>query len=203
MRKLLLLISWCILAVSCSTQKTLETSNNSTVSTFIPVFGPNATEAIFRGTIDVNGKHFSGIFVFKKISENKFRAVLMSEVGMTLLDMSFTPKDFTVNYCIEPLSKKGLFKLLYHDFKLALDEPGLQQLKRKKNHENVSKTILYKKKDTRDFYYFADGTVIKILSKSFYNNTEIQFEGINDGKADKIKIQHKPVKLRIELTRIN
>jgi len=203
MRKLLLLISWCILAVSCSTQKSLETGNNSAVSTFIPVFGPNAVEAIFRGTIDVNGKHFSGIFVFKKVSENLFRAVLMSEVGMTLLDMSFTPKDFTVNYCIEPLSKKGLFKLLYHDFKLALDEPGIHQLKRKRNHENVSKTILFRKKDSRDFYYFADGIVTKILSKSIYNNTEIQFESINGGKAEKIKIQHKPVKLRIELTRIS
>jgi hypothetical protein len=204
MRKLLLLISWCILTVSCSTQqKILETEINPTVATFIPVFGIDETEAIFRGTIDVNGKYFSGIFVFKKLAANKFRAVLMSEVGMTLLDMSFTSKDFLVNYCIEPLSKKGLFKLLYHDFKLALDEPGPQQLKRKRNHDIDTKTMEYKKKDSRDFYYFADGTVTKILSKTLYNKTEIQFEGMNGGKADAIQIQHRPVKLRIELTRIN
>jgi hypothetical protein len=204
MRKLLLLISWCVFTVSCSTQQNFsKIENSSTHSSCIPVFGTDATDAIFRGTIDVNGKYFSGIFVFKELADNKFRAVLMSEVGMTLLDMTFTHKDFHVNYCIEPLSKKGLFKLLYHDFKLALDEPGPQQLNRKKNLDIDSKTMVYKKKDSRDFYYFADGTVIKILSKTLYNKTEIQFKGLNDGKADAIHIQHRPVKLRIELTRIN
>jgi len=204
MRKLLLLISWCVFTVSCSTQQNFSKTENSSIhSSFIPIFGTDATEAIFRGTIDVSGKYFSGIFVFKKLADNKFRAVLMSEVGMTLLDMSFTHKDFYVNYCIEPLSKKGLFKLMYHNFKLTLDEPARQNLKRKKNLDIDVKTMVYKKKDSRDFYYFADGTVTKIMSKTLYNKTEIQFKGLNDGKADAIQIQHWPVKLRIELTRIN
>ena len=200
MRILLILISCCLLGVSCtSVRKTTGTENMSFPASKTPVFNEGMTEAVFRGGMDLYGKYFSGIFALKMESEEKYRMVMMSEVGMTLLDMTYTANDFQLNYCIEPLQKKALLKLIYHDFLLLTIVPKPDRIKRK-----VKKTefVFFRNKDCRDFYYFKEGQMVEIISKAFLNRTRIQFSEMNMGSANSIQIQHKPVKLRMELKRL-
>jgi hypothetical protein len=128
--------------------------------------------------------------------------VLMSEVGITLLDISFTSKDFQVNYCIEPLQKKALLKLLYHDFLLFTEFPKPKELEPAKKLEKKRELTIYKNMNCRDFYYFEDGKMVEIISKAFLNRTLIQFSEMEMRSANSIQIQHKPVKLGIMLKRI-
>ncbi len=135
-------------------------------------------------------------------AENQYRMVLMSEVGMTLLDMSFTDSSYHLNYCIEPIKKKSFLKLLHHDFLLLTIAPKRGELQAKKSKGNIEKVALYKKKGSRDFYSYKQGFMIGIVSKAFLNRTNIQFEELNAGVANSIQIVHRPVKLRLELKRI-
>ena len=204
MRILLFLISWCLLCVSCIPLRNasgMKIPSPKEVRT--PTFGGDMTEAVFHGSMELYEHHFSGIFALKKESEEKYRMVLMSEVGMTLLDFSFTSKDFQVNYCIDPLRKKALLNLLYRDFLLLTVSPKSESLKQGKEQFEQAQFILYKKEKSRDFYYFEKGTMVQIVSKAFLNRTDIQFVEMKEGMADSIKIKHKPVKLRMALKRIN
>ena len=204
MRILLLLISWCLLCVSCITGRNASgTRISSVMEVRTPVFGNDKTEAVFHGSMELYENDFSGIFALKKESAEEYRMVLMSEVGMSLLDLSFTSKDFKVNYCIEPLRKKALLKLLYHDFLLLTVAPKPQSLIPEKGQHSGAQFISFKKKDSRDFYSFEKEKMVGITSKAFLNRTTIQFSGMNDGLADLVQIRHKPVKLKMKLKRIN
>lgn len=44
--------------------------------------------------------------------------------------------------------------------------------------------------------------MVEIVSKGFLNKTDIQFEEIKEGSAKSVQIQHRPVKLKMELKRI-
>lgn len=204
MRILLFLISCCLLCVSCITRRNaLSVVDISLSEVRTPVFGDNTTEAVFHGSIEVYEHDLSGVFVLKKESEEMYRMVLMSEVGMSLLDLSFTSKDFKVNYCIEPIRKKALLKLIYHDFLLLTEVPKPESLKSKKRQNAGAQFISYKKKDSRDFYYFDKKTMVQIISKAFLNRTTIQFAEMKAGMADSIQIRHNPIKLKMALKRIN
>jgi hypothetical protein len=167
-----------------------------------PVFREGTNEAVFRGGIDLYKHYFSGIFALKAETEEKYRMVLMSEVGLTLLDLSFTSKDFQVNYCIEPLQKKALLKLLYHDFLLLTESPKPEGLRPAKKHRKHPELTRYKNIDCRDFYYFEDGKMVEIVSKAFLNRTHIQFSEMELRSANSIQIQHNPMNLGIMLKRI-
>jgi hypothetical protein len=176
--------------------------NRSIPTERTPVFREGTNEAVFRGGIDLYKHYFSGIFALKAKPDEKYRMVLMSEVGLTLLDISFTSKDFQVNYCIEPLQKKALLKLLYHDFLLLTEFPKPEEFEPAKKHEKKRELNIYKNIDCRDFYYFEDGKMGEIVSKAFLNRTHIQFSEMEMRSANLIQIQHKPMKIRIMLTRI-
>jgi len=183
-------------------QKALNTENLSISADRSPAFHELTTEAVFRGNIDLYKHYFSGIFALKKESEANYRMVLMSEVGMTLLDISYTSKVFRVNYCIEPLHKKALLKLLYHDFLLLTVLPGGENLKPGKRGRSSSGFIMFKSKYNRDFYTCRDGKVTEIISKAFFNRTHIQFSEMKMGLANSIHINHSPIKLEMILQRI-
>jgi hypothetical protein len=203
MMRLFILISWLLLQVSCiAGQNTLNVEINPSNINGIPVFTNGTKEAVFRGTMEVYKHYYSGIFAVKKEAVEKFRVVLMSEVGMTLLDFSFDTNVFEVIYCIEPLNKKGLLKLLYHDFLLLVNTPNPKELKQQKCKCDNAQSMLFKKKNNRDFYCFENGEMKQISSKKILNHTLIQFQGMKTGAANLIQIKHSPFKLKMELTRI-
>ena len=167
-----------------------------------PLFPEGVNQSVFRGSIHIYKHYFSGIFALKMEADDKYRLVLMSEVGMTLLDMSFTSEAYLLNYCIDPIKKKSLFKLLHRDFLLLTQAPKRGDLQFKKSCRVKEEQTLYKKKNTRDFYTYKEGIMQEIVSKLFFNQTHIQFEELNDGVANSISIQHRPVKLKMNLKRI-
>lgn len=203
MRVLLVLISSCLIFISCSTNRITPTIQNQELpEERTPLFEKDINQSVFRGSINIYKHYFSGIFALKMEAENKYRMVLMSEVGMTLLDMSFTDSSYHLNYCIELIKKTSFLKLLHHDFLLLTIAPKQGDLQAKKKKGNIEKIALYKKKESRDFYSYKQGAMIGIVSKAFLNRTYIQFEELNAGVANSISIQHRPVKLKMNLKRI-
>ncbi len=202
MRVLLSLTSLCLICFSCSVGRKIEVTDKQPILlNATPVFRGSTSEAVFRVSIDLYSHYYSGIFVIKKESGEKYRLVLMSEVGMTLLDMDFSSENYHVNYCIKPLQKKSLLKLLVKDFLLLTTTPGNEKvLSVKKVGENQ---YLIKNNSGRNYYFFENEGLVKIISNSLINRTLVQFAELNSGISNSIQINHSPVKLKMLLKRIN
>ncbi|BAX82452.1 hypothetical protein [Labilibaculum antarcticum] len=200
MRVLLVLISSCLICFSCSTNRTAsKLSNSKRVEERTPLFKEGLNEAVFRGSISVYKHYFSGIFALKQDGIDQYRMLLMSEVGMTLFDMSFTSDSYDLNYCMEPIRKKSLFKLMHQDFLLLVKAPKQEGLRFKDEEKAILK---YQKKESRDFYFYENTLMQKIDSKGFFNRIHIEFNEQEKGVSNSIQIQHWPIKLKMELKRI-
>ena len=124
----LLLSSILIMATACSSvyrgmQKT--TGTIACPQSFAPVF----TKAIYKTTVDVVGKHLSGVLLIKAMPDSSTRLVFSNEMGFKYFDLSFSASgEFKVYYILPQMNKKAVLTTLRKDFELVL----MQQLQEKK-----------------------------------------------------------------------
>ena len=166
-------------------------------------FSDSEKDYVYKANIEVYGKQLGGIFVAKKINDTLHRAVLTTDFGNTLLDFEVSENSFKVNYCIEELNKKIVLNTLKKDFRLVFRE----KYSAEEVFENQIHTI-YKTKDGNRFNYLFENKSDKRLTKLTHTTKSkekvlIQFEGKNTTFAEKIIIEHKNIKLKIELNQIS
>lgn len=85
-------------------------------------FRPAFTSHIYKTDVDVVGKQFSGLLVFKTMPDSSRRVVFTSETGPTLFDFEFRQDSFRVRYCMKKLNRKAVIRTLRKDFELLLME---------------------------------------------------------------------------------
>jgi hypothetical protein len=166
-------------------------------------FADHATDYIYKAHISVYGNDFGGIFIAKRIDDVSHRVAFTTEFGNKLFDFTITDTDFTVNYILEELDRKIILNTLKKDFMLLLkkkhDVTGV--------YENSGYTVYTSKSGRRDNYLFTDKNSGQL--KQIVNATKskekviITFEPKSNTLADKIIINHKNIKLNIDLTYIN
>lgn len=166
-------------------------------------FSDSQIDYVYKANIEVYGKQLGGIFVAKKINDTLHRAVLTTDFGNTLLDFEVSENSFNVNYCVDDLNKKIVLNTLEKDFRLVFREKyNIEEV-----FENQSHTI-YKTKYGNRFNYLFEHKSDKMLTKLTHTTKVkekvlIQFEGKNTTFAEKIIIEHKNIKLKIELNQIS
>lgn len=186
--------------------KTVEGFDKKPVSSPIytaTYFSDPATDYIYKAHISVYGNDFGGIFIAKRIDETSHRVAFTTEFGNKLFDFTITDTDFTVNYIVEDMDRKIILNTLKKDFMLLL----------KKKHdvtgryENSGHIVYTSKSGNRDNYLFTDKNSGRL--KQIVNATKskekviITFEPKSNTLADKISINHKNIKLNIDLTYLN
>ena len=93
-------------------------------------------EGVYNMQIDRKKDHFSGILSVAEESKGVYRFALVSKMGGTLIDMRISEQPHAKNtahppsgktiepsdliYCVEPLNKKAILKLLERDFRLLI-----------------------------------------------------------------------------------
>jgi hypothetical protein len=78
----------------------------------------------YSATIDVYGKHLSGLLLVKNMEDGRFRTVFTSEAGVTFFDFEFKGFDgFRVHKVIPQLDRKAVINTLRKDFALMLRLP--------------------------------------------------------------------------------
>jgi len=77
------------------------------------LYPPFATGTLQRMdlSVDVAGRHFSGLLLLKPLSDTTFRVVYTSYAGPTLFDMQVSPSGYQVHQCMEELNKKKILGL--------------------------------------------------------------------------------------------
>ncbi len=194
-----------LLFVSCKTYEIpnatkMESSQKNFQNLY---FSDSEKDYVYKANIDVYGKQLGGIFVTKKINDTLHRAVLTTDFGNTLLDFEVSENSFKLNYCVDELNKKIVLNTLKDDFRLVFR----QNHKVEEVFENQSQTI-YKVLDGKRYNYLTKNkSDQKLIQLAHTTKTKeklvIRFEGKNTTFAENITIEHKNIKLKIELNQIS
>lgn len=80
----------------------------------------------YDASVDVTGKHLSGLLLIKNMPDSSRRIVFTSEAGLTFFDFSFTKEgEFKPVTVIKQFDKKVVIETLRKDFALVLGLPFL------------------------------------------------------------------------------
>jgi len=112
-----------LFAVSCSPVKTsrlTEVKYDERNPEWESPFSKDFDKAMFKVTLDVKGKHLSGIALIKKTSDTSFHFSFANEIGMTYFDFELWKDNYRSDYVFSPLNKRAFLKILQHDFRLLL-----------------------------------------------------------------------------------
>ena len=208
MQKLMIrfsIISILLLVFASCAVKTVKDFDKMEVTSQVyktPYFSDKNEDYVYKASISVYGNNFGGIFIVKKTNETTHRVVFTTEFGNTLFDFEISGNDFKVNHIIEELDRKILINTLKRDFMLLLKE----DFKVAEQYENENFKV-YKSPDSKRFNYLFITKSDRKFSKLVHatkskEKINIEYLSENNTLADKIVIQHKNIKLRIELNKI-
>ena len=198
-----LLISFCFSILGCASYP----DKNNFVKREVPdlvlkntYFSDKEQDYVYKANIDVFNKHFGGIFIVKKITDNNHRVVFTTEMGNKIFDFSFIDENFKVNYILEDLNKKILINILKKDFKVLTEESPVFFNAYSFDKDTVFETEMYNKKH---YYYTINNQIYKIIrSGKGKEKVVFTFKDTSSFMADVIKIEHKNLKFTINLKSI-
>ncbi len=157
--------------------------------------------ALYRTTIDIGSKHFSGLFYFKTFSDTSYRIIFMSEFGLSMLDMEYKNNAFKTVSCQEFMDKKVIINTLQNDLKLLIDLPKDTSKKQTYKSTNSKTTLTKIKNRSKRYYYYytQNGEILKIIQTKCLKHVEILIPEYKNNIPQKIEIYHKRIKLSIKL----
>jgi hypothetical protein len=199
---ILFLISFWVLLTSCATNtvvKDFKTKPLDAKTYSNPYFSNPEKDYVYKANILVYGNELSGIFIAKKINETTHRVVFTTEFGNKLLDIEISENDFKINSIVDALNRKMLINTLKTDFRLLLKKQYVVNEQLEDQDYNV-----FKSEDKSKFNYLfiskKDNNLIKIVRTSERKEKiNIIFTAENNTFAHNISIQHRNIKLKIEL----
>jgi hypothetical protein len=168
-------------------------------------FRPQFKTTWYKATVDVIGKHISGLLLIKAMPDSSKRVVFTNEVGVTFFDFGFASDgSFKVYQIIEQMDKKVVITLLRKDFELIM-------MGRLKNAKLTSFTqneeIFYAlpgKKETD--YFITDkecGSLLRIEKASKRTKKiEVKLWGAQQQPPDSVHLKHFTFDMQIGLNKI-
>jgi hypothetical protein len=206
MRFLLFISGICIFAAfsSCSSAyKGLQRAEgeNDCIASFKPVF----SRALYNTSVNVVGKHLSGLLIIKTMPDSSVRMVFSNEAGFKFFDFGFKKDDFTVYYIFEQMNKKPVIKTLRKDFQLVL----MTHLQSADSYFLQKNDDYYHSfRDGKDYYhYVTDASCTKLLGMERAGRRKKVMEAVmqdyQNGIPDTIGIKHSNFSFTIELKRIH
>ncbi|PIV57770.1 MAG: hypothetical protein COS14_13090 [Bacteroidetes bacterium CG02_land_8_20_14_3_00_31_25] len=152
--------------------------------------------------------YYSGLMVIKSQNDSVKRLVFITEMGIKIFDIEIknpliNKKYYTVNYIIEPLSRKMLVKTLANDLGMLCQNGNVKFIDAFANDEN---TFLRIKNRYKSFYYIYgmnEKNYSQIIVNSiFKQKSGIDFYGVNNFAPDSIKLKHFGLNLNYVFRRI-
>ncbi len=194
-----------MVAFSCASEYKLlrpATLDQSCVSKIRP---RGLTTAWFNTSVDVVGKHLSGLLLIKNQPDSSTRVVFTNEAGITFFDFEFT-KDgtFAVKRIVSQLNKKPIIQTLRKDFELTLGIP-FRGVTPEVWTMNTEKWYGVKQKNETS-YFITDSECASLLrlelGSSRKKKTEVFIRGKHPHDPDSVQIKHYNFAMQIELRKL-
>jgi hypothetical protein len=95
----------------------------------LPVIHPvihldDNSPVLYQADFEVFNYHFSGLIAFRKIDDSdEIRIAFLSEMGLKLLEFSFSGKQLKNTYCSPVVQKKSILKFMGRFTEILIHEP--------------------------------------------------------------------------------
>jgi hypothetical protein len=193
-----------LLVMGCSSayrQLQPATNDTSLLQKFRPVF----STALYRTSVDVMGRHLSGLLLIKRMPDSSLRMVFSNEVGFKFFDFEFS-KDgaFRVFSIIRQMNKKAVINTLRKDFELLL----MERLDMGRAITRTGDGLVYYSfpKDKGYDHYITDTTGTRLVRMERSSKRKPVMDAIMrnyiGGMPDTIGITHRNFNFTIALKRI-
>jgi hypothetical protein len=198
----LLLSSILLSLIGCSLAK----NNIATIKPECPVITRRLVNTVTYDTrIDIFGKHFSGLTVFKATSDTTERVVFITQLGLKFFDYEFTPSGFSVKYSVPWPGEKLIIKMLQKNLDYLSCSHQLQTLST--NDKNGATTYRCKAKHGRFDYYTVNTGCSEIKKiqhgNAIYTKRSIDFGEMKNGNFDTIRMRDHSAFLKILMKQID
>jgi hypothetical protein len=108
-----------VFLISCNQYRHMQKIQSD--ETCIQKFRPDFRHVVYATSVDVIGKHISGLLLIKIMPDSSTRFVFSNEMGFGFFDFGFLhDSGFRVYQIIPQMNKKDLIKTLRKDFELIL-----------------------------------------------------------------------------------
>ncbi len=117
--RFLIFLSLACLNLSCNQYRHMQKIPSD--ETCIQKLKPDFHHIVYKTSVDVIGKHISGLLVVKRMPDNSTRVVFTNEMGFSYFDFGFPPDSgFKVYSIIPQMNKEALIRTLRKDFEILL-----------------------------------------------------------------------------------
>ncbi|KXX71687.1 hypothetical protein [Flammeovirga sp. SJP92] len=159
---------------------------------------------LFKSKIYFYDKYYTGLLVVKSLNETEKQVVLVTEIGVKLLDMTITEKGYTTNFVIPPLDKKIVLNHLWKDFSEVFYDVDFdsQNMVVKKCWEREDDILLKVKKGRKKYYFLFDGKKRRkevYLLEMFGNIGKTILFDYKDKHLESVEIDASHLKLKVKL----
>jgi hypothetical protein len=183
------------------------TKGDSDNLTPVSWFASDTGEYLFNTGIDVMKKHFSGLMVIKPTGRDTCRVIMITEVGLKVMDLELFPTGgLKVHYIMEPLNKKILIRTLSNDIGMVLmnrlSHKNYEVLQDRKKGDAIFR---YRFGRQKNFYYLSDNSPYPYYVrqvKGITNKVHASFYGNGSWGPDSVNIEHYNLALSVKLHRI-
>lgn len=104
---------------SCNQYRHMQKTQSDDIC--VEKFKPDFHFVEYKTSVDVIGKHISGLLLIKYMPDKSTRVVFTNEMGLSFFDFGFLPDNGFVVYRIVPqMNKTALIKTLRKDFELVM-----------------------------------------------------------------------------------
>jgi hypothetical protein len=174
--------------------------------TCIEKFKPDFGLAEYKISVDVVGKHISGLLLIKRMPDSSTRIVFTNEMGLSFFDFGFAgDTGFTVYHIVPQMNKKALIKTLRKDFELIL----FKNMDSGRSYNLIDSPVIYHAyPQTKGVnYYITDEPCSRLIKMQRSSNKkpimEATFYNHLPGKSpDSISIQHLNFNFSISLKKM-
>jgi hypothetical protein len=194
-----------ILLLSCASDYKNLQSLNPDQTCFDKIAPLQFNTSWYNASVDVMGKHLSGLLLFKNMPDSSYRVVFTNEAGITFFDFGFSKQgDFKVFNVIEQLDKKAVINTLRKDFELVLGLP----FRGKPYNRFIDGEEIYfgvqQKNETAYFITNKDCASLQRLEWGSGRKRKVSavLPGSNYPSPEKIELLHLTFNMQIKLTRI-
>jgi hypothetical protein len=117
--RFLIFLSLASLSFSCNQYRHMQRTPSD--ESCIQKLKPDFHRVVYKTSVDVIGKHISGLLVVKRMPDSDTRVVFTNEMGFSYFDFGFPPDSgFKVYFIIPQMNKEALVRTLRKDFELLL-----------------------------------------------------------------------------------
>jgi hypothetical protein len=161
--------------------------------------------AWFDASIDVIGKHISGLLLVKNMPDSSQRIVFTNEAGVKFLDFDFKPDDnFRVIHIIPQLDKKPVIRLLKKDFELLLGIPFRSASWKAWRQDSVLYFGSRQKNETDYFITDQDCASLQRIESGSRTKRKVSLllYGMDKRLPDSVHLQHHTFSMQIKLRKL-